>query len=442
MAVDCDKFSSYILQRTLNFLKEMARDRNPSRMEYSDTYGQDKWENFTGTLHTWDRIHVARFNDDGCWTEMDEENCLTAICDPPVKSFGWGMTRANFGKLRNKYKSPVFCLDQWNHFREAKQALSAIVEGFKMQGPVVYSDFMRLFSLRSADRIFVINNGADASAPFTEIEVTEGMFTNSCLNLTLGLSAADLAAVGQISMQALMRLENPLLMNGYFDRQYKPGSLLSMFTDVTTMNRLVNENPALFGRYEKKDFAQGGQFYSYGAVDGAGDWAFKVDMTPLRYTDIGGGVLQRVFPWENVAATIGKRPVYANAYEQATYQLYHVVNKAARTVYGGSLEQINPDMPFITRNVMGEWKWHRPMANFSAADPCTGQICEYDGTEGNKGFWTMEHQLGVKTTYPEIEAWILAKRAPQQVAPNPLCPANSDLLNYYPYPYNCLCEEA
>jgi hypothetical protein len=435
MAVDCDAFSTYILQRTLNFDKEMERDRLPWGREYTDAYGADSWENFTGTLHTWDKVHVSRFNDDGCWEQMDEDNCVMAICDTTPKSIGWGMTRANYGKFRNEYKSPVFCLDQWDHFREAKQAINAIVQGLKDEGPGVFSDFMRLFSLRTADKIWVVDSS------YTELTVTAGMFTNNCRNLVTGLSAGQTQAIGQLTMQFLQRHVNRLMMTGYFNKEYNPAGMITMFSDVNTTNRLVNENPSLFGRYERKDFLKGGSFYTLGALDGAGNYAFKVDMTPLRYTHIGGGVLQRVFPWENIATTIGRRPTYSNAYEQATYQLYHVHNRAARKVFTGSVEPIHPEMPFLIRDVMGRWQWNRPMANFSAADPCTGEICEYDGTLGNKGFWRMQHQLGVKTVYPEIEMWILAKRElpAAQVVPN--CGSDSPLLNYYPYPYNCLCEE-
>lgn len=441
MSVDYSLFSTYVLQRTLNFDKQLMKDRNPYDMAYNDLYNTSPWANFTGTLHTWDRIHVSRFNDDGCWQTLDEANCTMAICDITPKSFGWGETRANYGKFANEYKSPVFCLDQWDAFREAKQAVSAILEGMRSEGEGVYSDFMRLYSLRSAETLSVVNSGADPANPVDTITLTDSMFTNSCRRLETGMSDADVNNIGQISMALLMRFVNPLLMAGYFNRQFKPDGLITLFSDIITINKLTNENPALFQRYDKRDFAKGGAFYGYGAIDGAGNYAFKVDMTPLRYVHVGSGVFERVFPWENQATTIGKRPVYSTAYELATYQVYHICNRAAREVFSGSVEQINPEMPFMNRSLKGKWVWNRPMANFSAADPCTGQVCEYDGTKGNKGFWRMEHQLGVKTVYPEIEMWILAARQPQLVAPNPICGSPSQYFNYYYSPYNCLCEE-
>lgn len=436
MAVDCSAFSTYILQRTLNFDKEMAKDRFPWDYAYANQYKVDNWENFTGNLHTWDRIHVSRFNDDGCWEEQDESNCVLAVCSTTPKYAGWGMTRADYGKFKSEYKTPVFCLDQWDGFREAKQAIAAVVEGLKKEGPGVYSDFMRLFALRSSDKIFVVNSS------FTELTVTEDMFTNNCRNLVTGLTSAQLDAVGQLTMQYLQRLVPRLVMNGYVDRQYTPGAMITLFTDMEMPLKLGTENPTLYQRWKPENFIKGGSFYDYGAFDGVGQFLFKPDMTPLRYTDIGGGILQRVFPWENIPTTIGKKPTFSTAYENATFEFTHVTNRAARTVYAGSTEPIHPEMPFAARDLMGKWNWVRPMANFSAADPCTGEVCTYDGTKGNLGFWRMEHQLGVKTVYPEIERWILHKREPQQVAIVPNCSENSTALNYYPYPYNCLCQEA
>jgi hypothetical protein len=180
-------------------------------------------------------------------------------------------------------------------------------------------------------------------------------------------------------------------------------------------------------------------------MGGCGNWLFKIDPQPMRFLHLGSGVLQRVRPYQNVAATVGKKPQFDTLYEQATIQLSHVYARAARRVYTGDITSVHPDMPFAARNLMGKWTWKQPDA-FLYTDPESGSQCTYYNDKKNRGYFLGEFETGMKTIYPEIEMWVLHLREAQAVTDVPLAvtfnnPApNSDGTYQRLTPYNAGCD--
>lgn len=429
MAIDCSKFNSFLFARVPNFDKELAKDRFPTNFTYSALYPSKTWPSFTGFQHTWDKVHVTVPNDDGNWEAVNSDPCATNICDPGRVMTGWGSTRNTYVKYHRDYQTPVFCFDQLRHVEEAIAQMEAIIEGHKAMPNQIVSDFIRLQSLRSADKIYI------AGSALTEITVTAATFpTTRQIDLT---SSANLPT-SKPTMQYLQHYAPQLFYKGYQDRDFVPDAKITMFGDIQTIMELCNANPALTQMYNAADFSKGGKFYQFGAMMGCGNFIFKVDPTPLRYQRLNGsGLLQQVLPYENVAATVGKKPQFDPDYENAPYQLFHVYSRATRDVYVGDTTQVNPEMKFLSRNLMGKWSWKNP-DYFRAADPNTGVICEYQNDKKNKGYFLAEFEIGVKTIYPDIEMWILAQREAQCVVDAPRCTALPDANTMYQTltPYN------
>ena len=434
MAVNCAGFNSYLFRRTPDFDKELAKDRFPLSYTYAGLYPTDTWANFSGDTHTWDRVHVSMQNDDGCWEQVDVDACVTNVCDTTRQFTGWGSTRAEYGKFRREIQSPVFCFDQLRNVEEARAQLAAIIEGHKEMPNYIFSDFMRLYSLRSSD---VIYSASDDNVTTT---TAASMFTNNCKRLALGSSAY--LPTSKLSMQYLNRWVPTLFARGYHNKQYTPDGKFTVFTDIQTQMELTNGNPALAGMYTSADFAKGGKFFQYGAMGGCGNHLFKNDAHQLRFQLVdGSGTLERIWPYENEATTIGKKPVYSQDYENAEYCMHHVYNRDTRKVFVGDTTPVSPDMPFLARNLMGKWTWKTP-DYFTARDPNTGTVCTYQNDKKNKGYFLAEFEVGVKTVYPEIEQCIIAKREPQVVVDVPRCAASPAMIYQDLKPYNSFCENA
>jgi len=452
MAIDCGKLSDFLFRRTPDWDRELARDRYPYEMTYIGLYEPRTWESFTGTVHTWDRISVAMDNDDGCWDVMNADNFTNNncnqqdMCNPTRLEIGWGSTRSTYGKFHRDYKTKPFCLDHLRHVEEAKQQLAAIVEGLKELPDQIQSNFQKLLALRQSD---VIQVCSQANA-FPTVTVSDSIFTNNCMRIALG--NANKIPTSKLSMQYLNHFMPTLMYKGYFNKKFlsgkesmSPAGKFTVMTDIQTQQELCNANPALTGMYQTADFQKGGKFFAYGVMSGCGDWLFKVDSQPMRFLHLGSGVLQRVRPYQNVAATVGKKPQFDPLYENATIQFSHVYARAARCVYTGDITSVHPDMPFAARNLMGKWTWKQPDA-FLYTDPSTGAQCTFYNDKKNRGYFLGEFETGMKSIYPEIEMWVLHLREAQPVADIPLAatfnnPApNTDGTYQKLTPYNPGCD--
>jgi hypothetical protein len=118
--------------------------------------------------------------------------------------------------------------------------------------------------------------------------------------------------------------------------------------------------------------------------------------------------IEQVWPFQNVAATYGLKPVFSADWKNAPIRLFHAYNREARTVYTGEVTSINDQMKFgLARSLMGEWHWKSP-DYFQATDPNTGVVCSYQNDKKNMGYWLGEFRMAEKTEYPECERLILA----------------------------------
>jgi len=264
MAADCTKLNQYLFRRVPDWDKELAKDRFPFSYIYTSFYEQKTWPSFTGTTHTWDRVHVTRPNDNGCWTAMtadDASACGTNSCQPSRKYTGWGSSRNTYTKYHQDYQSPVFCLDTLRHVEEAKAQLAAIVEGHKELPESIVSDFLRFNTMRQSDYLHI------AGSAGTTVAVSEAIFTNGCTRINLG--GAGNLPTSKLTMNYLDNHVENLQYNGYFKKQFLPQGKFSVTTDITTQRELANKNPEAARWYTAADFTKGGKFYEFGVMNGA-----------------------------------------------------------------------------------------------------------------------------------------------------------------------------
>lgn len=449
----CQQFNDFLGRRPYDWDKKISRDRKPHSYIYTGMYRVETFPNFTGTTHLHERVYVTRPNDPGIWTQFTADPCVGAPCDTPRQYIGHGVDQLRYDRYRREYQTPVFCLDQLDTIEEGIQKMAAIADGYKDLPEEICSDFLRVLTLRKAgttaqgaglflsglqdaqgnpsaldvsDNMFVVNTSGGAAVTsnslFINLNANGGLTT-----MGYGTTALLAAALGQLSMEYLANMQEDLAANGYHDRDWMVDGKFSITVDATTRRRLLVANPALTQMYSAADFAKGGAFYSYGVRAGCGDWLFKEDKAQMRFRfrsdldgkDLAGNALtgavwiEQVWPFQNVAATFGLKPVYSAAWKNAPIRLYHVYNRDARTVYVGDITSINSEMKFgLARSFMGKWTWKSPDF-FRAMDPNTGVVCDFQNDKMNKGYWLGEYDLAEKTVYPEIERMILALGEPQ-----------------------------
>ncbi len=431
MAIDCTKFSSYLARRTPNFLKDFVEDLHPRDVVYTSLYENKTWTSYTGTQHTWDRIHVAMPNDGGDWEQMDAGACAMNICDPQSRQIDWGSTRASFGKFRRRWKTRILCLDQIRHVEEAEAQLEAIWKGLMKVPEYIQADWMKYQQVLGADKIYIAGKAG------TTVTVTAGMFTGGLNKINLG-SSANLPT-SKLTVPYLMRQTYRLQMEGYFDGEYVPTGKYKVITDEQTAYELANGNPALSAMYDAADFDKGGKYYQYGAMMGVGNFLLQDTPYPARFQHIGSGVLQRIWPFQNIPATVGLKPDIDEAYINAPYQISVLPHRKAREIYVGEIPSVHPKMQFGSRDLWGKWNWIND-AYLQAFDPNTGAACSMENPVRNKGYFLADFEAGVRNTRPELERVILHQREPQCMIDDPRCATTPAQVYQTLLPYNAFCD--
>ncbi len=438
-AEQCSQVNATLFRRTPDFDKDIKRDRFPFSYVYSNMYAQQTWPTGTGTTHTRDKVFVARANDDGCWDKVTVGGDGTAtgcdsLCAPPRKVIGWGSQRYTYDRYHRDYQIAPLCFDQLRNVEEVINQLAGIIAGLKRQPDSIVSDFLRLLSLRQADYIHI------AGSAGTTVAVTANMFLANCTKIDLG--GTGNLPTSKLTMQYLNNHIENLQYNGYFNQQFLPEGTFAITTDIQTHQDLANQNPTIVSQMALPEYRKGGDYWQYGLMQGKiGNWMFKLDPEPMRFQHIGNGVLQRVWPYQNVAATVGLKPQFDTLYKNAQYQLYHVYNRNARTVFLGDISPVNAEMKFnMARDLMGKWMWKSP-DYFRYTDPNTGKTCEYNNDKGNYGYLLGEYEMGAVTDYPEIEMMIIAQRQPAVVVNNPYCGTAPSMGYQDLKAYNSFCSE-
>lgn len=407
-------------------------DLIPRDVVWTSLYENKEWSPFTGTTHTWDRVHVAQANDAGDWETIDAGACVMNICDPSARQIDWGSTRNTFTKLRRAYKTRILCLDQLRNVEEAQEQLDAIWKGLARVPEDVNANFLRYMATLGSNKIYI------AGSANTTVTTTASMFAGGLATVTLGASGVP---TSKLTMQYLERQTPPLQYNGYFNGDFTPTGIFTCVTDMQTVLELCNANPALTQMYNGADFEKGGAYFKYGAMKGCGNFIFKIDPFPPRFYAVTGstGTFRRVFPFTNSAATVGIKPLLDPLYEAAPYQLSFIVNRLAREIHVPTIPSIHPEMKFGSRDLYGKWQWIND-AMLIAGDPNTGATCTMDNPRRNKGYFLADFEAGVKNTRPELECVILHLREPQAVADVPLAVAQGSWASAVSYqsllPYN------
>lgn len=436
MGINCGQASSYLFRRTPNFLKDLVEDLFPRDMLYSTLYPFQPWPSFHGTELTWDRIHVNMPNDMGDWEQMRSEDCLINVCNPEIRQLDWGSTRSVFGKFRRRWKTRVLCLDQLRHIEEAKAQIAMIYKGLMKVPEYVKAEFMKYQCAAGSNYIYSCGTG------LTSVAVTSGMFPTGGGLASLNMGSDANLPTSKLSMNYLQQYVPQLQYNGYFDGQFTPTGKLQIITDMQSAIELCNQNPALAGMYQGADFEKGGQYFKYGAMMGCGNFLFDIATYPARFYRSTPGVLTRVMPFQNEAATVGSTPVLDPQWLNAPYQLSHVPHRMARDVYRGEIPELGGETKFGRRDLWGKWNWCND-AVLMSFDPNSGTTCTLDNVARNWGYFWADYEAGVQNTRPELELMILHQRETTAVADVPRAAGlatTPTLVAQSLLPYNAYCN--
>lgn len=414
--ISCSAFTSYLFRQMPQYDAEILKDFFPTDDAWIGQMKSMQWDPFTGSEHTYDQMHTAYPNLTGCWQHVNTnaDGCLTAPCKTPEKLIGWGSTRKTYGYEKMSMRTQVLCFDEMITRQKAKEQVSIIIAGLREAAMTVQSDWMRRKALQENTAIYITGSA------MTSIPITGSTFAPDCTQINLG-SSANLPT-SMLTMPYLQRLIPRLKLDGYFKKKYIAGGMLKLITDEVTAFQLTNGNPALTQNFRYEDFAVGGNLFKYGLSTAVGNYGIAYDFFPMRFYHTANGNLVRVFPYTNTDATIGIQRQVSTAYIEAPYQIDYVWHPEAMVRLTPKMVTINPEMPFLNRDLAGKWTFTGPDSDyFTVTDPNTAAVCNYDNRRRNQGFFWADFQNGIKAEYPQWTRAMLSLRDPGCVTDMPRC---------------------
>ena len=411
MAWNCDAYFDVLFDRAPHFDEDLQKDWYPTDDAWIGKMMTIPWEARTGTEHVWDTTHVGAPDLSQAWEKFDTQSllspCVAGACKWPEISVCWGSTRKVYDQERIGYRTNVLCFDQINTRAKANKQMADILAGIKQISKMVQSDYCRRQALMMNDTLYICG-----SAMLT-VPVTAGMFTGAALTMDIG--GAGFLPTSALTIEYLQRFYDPLQFKGYFKSKWVPQGMFQLKTDMVTSSQLIEGNPELRGDFKFTDFLTGGRLYKYGINTAIGNFGIEWDESPMRfYWDANAAVMRRVFPWTNIPATIGIKPDLAAAYIVAPYQISYIWHPEACKRAVPNMEQVNPELPFMTRDQTGEWHFlgGNRDKTFMATDPTSGETCFIDNKAGNQGLLWAQFANAIKFEKPEWTRAILHLRDP------------------------------
>lgn len=423
MAWNCAAFNDILLDQSPHFLDKILKDWFPTDDAWIGHVATETWEAFSGTTKVYDHVHVGAPDLSQAWdaVNLQDSGCIDGACDSHAICVGWGETRKSYGLEQKTYQTNVLCFDQIDSKAKAKQLVAEIIKGIHEITKMVWSDYHRRNALMLNQTLWICGSAG------LSMTVNAGMFTGGMATIDIG-GAANLPT-SNLTIQYLQRFYAGLQGQGYFKSKFVPNGVFKLITDEVTSNQLIEQNPTLQSMYRFDDFQKGGQLFKYGMSKAIGNFGIAWDSWPARfYWNPNTLVLDRVWPYVNAAATIGIRPTWNQQYELAPYQLSYVWHPEAMIRAVPTLESVNPEMPFMTRNLNGQWNFTGGNRDktFVVTDPLTGETCTIDNKKGNKGFLWADFRSGFRFEYPEWTRPILHLREPGCVVDQVPCSTAPD----------------
>lgn len=388
MSISCKKFTDYLIRRTEHFDADIIRDITPTD-GWIGHVNSGRFPDGEGVERQFDKLHRVYPDLSGAWTDVTTGHCEGTPCDPTETEIGLGYTQENYTLQQKSYKTQLFCFDQMMTADRAKEQMAAMISNLKDASNIIVSDRMKTEGFRIAGTKVL------ASTNLTAFTYT------STGNLTTMTPSALPTSV--LTIEMLQRYVQPLLMEGALGADPTGVPIFELVTDIETAWNLREGKSSLTDLYRFTDFVKGGALYKYGVTDAIGNFGIRADRFPIRFAN-NGGVLHRVFPYTNIAASGGEggdgiRGRLNQDYLDAAYQIDFIWNRMAMQSQTRDASSINPMMPFAKRDFAGKWQF--VMDNLGA----DANGCVIDNKRRNKGMFIADFAFATKATRPE---WVVA----------------------------------
>lgn len=428
-----EQFANMVLTELPIYSPEILRDVRPEDM-FAAHVSSGQWQPFRGVQQYKDRLTHVSPNTTAAWETVSDESCVGTPCDPVMNEICWGWKRVQFGQERQSWRSPLLCFDQIISATQAQENFEYYISGIlRPATSAVTSMYVRKKALELAGRKLL----ADATmSTFTGTWERDGnqeiFYTPSAL------------PTSKLTPEMIQR-QIPYLRNiGYFGKWTNDpfwggyNQFAELVTDDDTaweLGKAVN-SPYIADNWRFQMWDAAHEYYKYGMGGQLGNYMVRIDPFALRFNRntyyAGTTKLQLVLPFRNdVTVNAGLGDTVNNDYLNARYQISFIWHRFAWKMLYRQLAQINSMMPFLNRDLTGQWRF--VMDNLGS--DCNGNAIA--NFRRNKGFFYADWYLAGEPAYTEWLTAILHLREPRRIFVVAPC---ADDPGYPPQSYNSACD--
>ena len=428
MPIACKAFTDFLSRKSEHLDSEIIRALHPI-----DTWvghvSTGRFPAEDGVEHTFDRFENVFPNLTMGWEDVTQAACVGTPCDPTSQKIGLGFSRDSYKLQRKAYETDLFCFDQILSADRAKQQFAHVIKTLRRCTSIIISHRQKTEALRIAKyKWATANNG---------LQAVTGTWDPTMTYLTV-----NVLPTSKLSARHLQRRVQPQIRNGALRSETNHGTqpMLELVTAMDEIWNIVEGNPELTDHWRFADFgAAAADFYKYGWTGKVGNFGLRDDSYSLRFNIVsedgfGGGVLQVVYPYTNIAATEGIKEDSNADYDTAPVQLDFIHHRMAFTSLVRDTTQINSEMPFASRDFGGKWQFvldNLTCGYSTVTDSVTGLAVQVpiavNNERRNKGKFIADFSYATKAEYPELEEAIFTLREQACVVDITPCAA-------YPYP--------
>lgn len=430
MAFPCQKFTDYLIRKA-----EHLEDQLTKAMHPIDTWvGHVETGRFpaqSGVEHTFDRLELVFPDLRGAWEDVTAGSCVGTPCDPSTTEICFGFTRDSFKLTRKAYATKLLCFDQIMSADKAKIQFAHILRMLRRASQIISSDRLRREGMRIAGKKWVLRNNSMQAVTMT-------------WNTTMTELTVSALPTSKITAGHLQRRVQPQIRNGALGEELNKGGapMLEYVTAMDEIWNMVQNNDVLSDRWRFTDFGDdGAKYHRYGWTGKLGNYGLRDDTFQMRFNlkqqnADGSAVLELVFPYENLPATEGIKEVVNEDWDNALYKIDFIWHRRAMTSLVRDTTQINPEMPFASRDFAGKWKF--AMNNLTCGNDINGNPIAVDNKWGNKGMFIAMFSLATQANYPELAESFLTLREPAVITDVPVSAADP---GYPSQHYSSACDD-
>ena len=433
--ISCSQFTNFIVAQNPHYDAYVIKDIRPSDtwLAHVDT---GTYDSFTGAAHTRDRFNSVFPNITKAWESVSDGGCLGTPCDANRHLVGWGSTRLTYGLEQQSWRTPLLCWDQEMLVTKAQEQWIYILSDI-LRPTVnwVQGSYIRKRGAQLVDLKYIANrNFGNGVSTFSFNFVNAG--TNLDEEQFIDTNAPP-TSVFKLTPPMLQRLVTPLMSVGYggknpWSDMFPPQ--LELVTSTETkweLERLggqqgssgvtgaaSTQSPNIVSNWRFTEFDATSKYWKYGFSGTIGNFAIRVDQHNLRFNFVAvvNGLYryQVVLPYRNIPSSgagsqAGLKSVFNSDYMFAQFEFSYVWHPQIMQLLTLDSPSINPEMPFLRRNLAGQWRF----AMHDLGADVNG--CVIENIDQNKGLFVNTFKQASAPNHTEFGVLIFNKREPSCV---------------------------